>query len=531
VGVVIESHSSLGKVKDSNMKPAIRVLHVDDDLAFLKTGKQCLEVQGHFQVDDAPSVEEALEKLKKEDYDAVVSDYRMPGKDGLEFLRELRDAGNNIPFVMFTGRGREEVAIKALNLGADNYVDKNGCPEIVYAELAHDIHSAVKKAETEEALLKTEEKYRSLVNSAGTAIAVTDLEGRLTYVNEAFTDLLGYSAREMLGRPWIEFLHAEDRVHVQSLFQEIIVSGKEPRNFEFRGIRRDGCVLHLKTKPTRFGMNGKTLGFQAIIIDITLRKRAEQELQRFSSAVKMSPDGVVVTDLNGRIIEANDAATEFYRVYQKGDLVGKNVSELVIAEERETVLERMQEAIEKGSAKTHEYNTETQSGTKLSVEVTTTALKDREGKPYGFVSIVRNVTERRKKDEALKESDGKYRALIEQSLQGIVIAQGVPPRLIFANPAMVAISGYTSEELASISMECLIHRDDRTVFFNRLKERMEGKPTCSPNEYRAIRKDGKVVWIAVSSNRIEHNGQPAVQATFVDITRRRKAELEVSEKK
>lgn len=78
----------------------------------------------------------------------------------------------------------------------------------MYAELAHDIHSAVKKPKTEEALLKSEEKYRSLVNNAGTAIAVTDLEGRLTYVNEAFTDLLGYSAREMLGRPWIEFLHS-----------------------------------------------------------------------------------------------------------------------------------------------------------------------------------------------------------------------------------------------------------------------------------------------------------------------------------
>mgnify|MGYP001592118673 CR=1 FL=1 len=519
--------SSLGNsptnVLDLASKQMIRVLHVDDDLTFLEIAKQCLEAQGRIQVDTVLSAEEALEKLREEEYDAVISDYQMRGKDGLEFLRELRDKGNFIPFIMFTGKGREEVAVRTLNLGADNYVNKNGAPETVYAELAHDIHSVVERAKAEEALLRSEEKYRSLVNDASTAIAVTDLDGRLTYFNRALIDLFGYSAQEMLGNPWIDFLHSEDRVRVQHLFQEILMSRKEPRNFEFRGIRKDGCVLHLMTKPTRLDTKGKTSGFQAIITDISERKKAEEEVQRFSSAVKMSRDGVVITDLNGIIIDANDAAARFYCARQKNDLVGKNAVDIVSPNEREAVLERMKEAAEKGSTELHEYRIETGLGDKSSIELTTTAMKDREGKPYGFVSIVRDVTERKRAALSLAESEAKYRTLVEQSLQGIVVAQGVPPRLVFANPAMIRMSGYTSEELSSLSLECMIHPEDRSAFFSRLEDRFEGKGSPFDNECRAIRKDGKVVWIDVSSSRIQYNGQPAVQATFIDVTERNKA--------
>jgi len=109
-------------------------------------------MQDSFQIDTASSVEEAMRKVEKEDYDAIVSDFQMPGKDGLEFLRELRQSGNSVPFVIFTGKGREEVAIKALNLGADQYFSKTGDPETVYSEPAHAIRSTIERKKAEEAL-------------------------------------------------------------------------------------------------------------------------------------------------------------------------------------------------------------------------------------------------------------------------------------------------------------------------------------------------------------------------------------------
>ena len=140
--------SSAKIVLDLNEK--IRVLHVDDDSGILKIAAQCLEMEGPIQVDTAISVDEALVKLEKEKYDVVVSDYQMPGKDGLDFLKTLRGKGNTIPFIMFTGKGREEVAIKALNLGANQYLNKVGETETVYVELAHTIIELAKARKAEE---------------------------------------------------------------------------------------------------------------------------------------------------------------------------------------------------------------------------------------------------------------------------------------------------------------------------------------------------------------------------------------------
>lgn len=137
VGQMEYSVESSVVVVDVDGKKSIKVLHVDDELGLLKIAKECLEMQGLFQVESACSVEEAIGKLERGGYDVIISDYQMPGKDGLEFLRELRQNGNAVPFVIFTGKSREEVAIKALNLGADQYLNKNGDPETVYAELAH----------------------------------------------------------------------------------------------------------------------------------------------------------------------------------------------------------------------------------------------------------------------------------------------------------------------------------------------------------------------------------------------------------
>ncbi|UCF59330.1 MAG: response regulator [Candidatus Bathyarchaeota archaeon] len=135
--------SSSKAAADLTEKTPIQVLHVDNEAGFLKVSKQCLEMQGAFQVDTASSVEEAMKKLRKKTYDAVLCDYVMPEKSGLEFLKELRENGSSIQFVMFTVKGG--VAIKALNLGADHYVNKIGNPETLYNQLAHSILDAVER--------------------------------------------------------------------------------------------------------------------------------------------------------------------------------------------------------------------------------------------------------------------------------------------------------------------------------------------------------------------------------------------------
>ena len=130
----------LGLIKDA----LIRVLHVDDDDDFLIISKRFLERQGSFQIETASSVNEALQKIKQQKYDVIISDYQMPEMTGLDFLKELRAGENDVPFILFTGECGEEITMEALNLGADRYFNKNGNLEVVYVELAHSLKKAVK---------------------------------------------------------------------------------------------------------------------------------------------------------------------------------------------------------------------------------------------------------------------------------------------------------------------------------------------------------------------------------------------------
>lgn len=184
-------------VKPSTKLYLIQVLHVDDDIGFLRVAKQCLELFGRFEVDTAHSADVAKGKMKMKAYDVVVSDYMMPEKDGLQFFKELRQEGDKTPFIMFTGKGREEVAIKALNLGTDGYFNKLGKPETVYGELAHGIFQALKITKAEEALRESEERYRLLFEQSPIGIGILSLNGVVVDANKAMQTITGYSKAEL----------------------------------------------------------------------------------------------------------------------------------------------------------------------------------------------------------------------------------------------------------------------------------------------------------------------------------------------
>ena len=112
-----------------------RILYVDDEPGLLEVSKLFLERSGEFSVGTVTSAAAALTLLAEQKYDAIISDYQMPGMDGIEFLRNVRAGGSTIPFIIFTGRGREEIVIQALNEGADFYLQKGGEPVSQFAEL------------------------------------------------------------------------------------------------------------------------------------------------------------------------------------------------------------------------------------------------------------------------------------------------------------------------------------------------------------------------------------------------------------
>jgi len=193
----------------------IRVLHVDDENLHLDLTKEYLGTlfRNQITVDSLSDPFQVMKKLEGNDYDCLVSDYRMPKIDGIELLKQLRDQNNRIPFIMLTGRGREEVAIEALNIGADHYIKKGTDLESQYLELGHVIKKVVHHRRTENRLRESEQIFQLLSeqNLLGTIILQ---DGQIKYVNSMVTDVIEYSAEEMMSWKPNEFalmFHPDDR--------------------------------------------------------------------------------------------------------------------------------------------------------------------------------------------------------------------------------------------------------------------------------------------------------------------------------
>jgi CheY-like chemotaxis protein len=134
----------------------ISILFVDDEPALLDVGKIFLEENEGYSVQCALSGKDAIDLMAAGKYDAIVADYQMPGMDGITLLKKVREANKTLPYILFTGRGREEVAIEAINEGADFYLQKGGSARAQYAELAHKIRVAVERRVAEAAFKESE---------------------------------------------------------------------------------------------------------------------------------------------------------------------------------------------------------------------------------------------------------------------------------------------------------------------------------------------------------------------------------------
>lgn len=172
-----------------------------------------------------------------------------------------------------------------------------------------------------------------------------------------------------------------------------------------------------------------------------------------------------------------------------------------------------------------------QTGAKKTVEIGSTFVFSN-NKPVGSLAMVRDITQRKRAEQALKESEAKYRSLVEQSLNGILIAQGPTPHIAFVNKTMSDILGYTPEELTVFSpqqIEKMVPDEDLEQFRTSLRERPEGKDLPARYEVRAIRKDGNVIWLGVSSRLIIYDERAAVQLMFADINERKTTEQTLAE--
>ena len=176
------------------------VLYVDDDKNLLGLHKIFMEKSGTFKIDTASSAAEALDRIKDTRYDAILSDYQMPEMDGIEFLKLVRSRHGNLPFILFTGRGREDVVIEAVNNGVDYYIQKGPDFPAMIADSGHKIVRAIERRQFEGDLKKSRQQLTDIINFLPDATCVIDTAGRVISWNRAMEIMTGIPQSEMIGK-------------------------------------------------------------------------------------------------------------------------------------------------------------------------------------------------------------------------------------------------------------------------------------------------------------------------------------------
>jgi CheY-like chemotaxis protein len=182
-----------------------RVLYVDDEPGLLEIGKFFLEMGGQFSVDIITSAPAALTLLRSQIYDAIISDYEMPRMDGIEFLKEVRSNFGEVPVLLFTGKGREEIVIQAIDNGVDFYVQKGGEPRSQFADLGQKVRVAIERRQAIDQVRDSEQRLADVINFLPDATFAIDTEGQVIIWNKAIEELTGVPAADMLGKGDYEY--------------------------------------------------------------------------------------------------------------------------------------------------------------------------------------------------------------------------------------------------------------------------------------------------------------------------------------
>lgn len=290
----------------------ISVLFVDDESVQLAVGKTFLEKSGEFSVDTLGSGQEALASENLQRYDAIVSDYQMPGLDGIGLLQRIRSSGNTIPFILFTGKGREEIVIQALDLGADFYVRKCGQPDAQYAELGHKIRMAVHQQrdrlavrEADLAVRENLERYHLILKNANEGIMVNELTprgpGKFLEANDAACRILGLTSEEMHKVSLVDLDTPEMKKRGPEILREI--QKKRHATFQTRYLTKDKCEKLLEISVSLFELMGRPT-LLSVVHDITEQKKGEQALRHANKKLSLMTS-ITRHDIRNQLLALN----------------------------------------------------------------------------------------------------------------------------------------------------------------------------------------------------------------------------------
>jgi len=389
----------------------------------------------------------------------------------------------------------------------------------------------------EKRVLDEAKKYRSLLEHVSDGIIVADQDGKITFFNKRAEKMLGYDAKEIEGKDVFSIVPQKYRnggKKARNNFLKTGASNSVRKAYEAAALRKNGFEVPVEISLNAFKTAG-SINFVASLRDIAGRKEAElriRETRNFLEQVfETSMDGILVNDEKGAITFVN-SAIEMMTGYKRDELIGQHVSMLVsrTEEDQKAGQQKMEEVMEKGKL-SFEVVWSRKDGTPLIVEQSSAITKDEKGNITGGVSVVRDIGERKKAENELRETKDFMENVIEASVDGIIIMDGIG-NIISVNSAIEKITGIKRKELIGTHISQFTPLDD--------KERKKIRATLMEDffekgyarfDYTWQKENGNIVEMEQISNLVKDEQGNGVAAISIvrDITERRKSEKETKE--
>ena len=445
----------------------------------------------------------------------------MPGCDGLEFLEYVREDHGKIPFILYTGKGSEEIASKAISTGVTDYLQKETGTDH-YTVLANRIENAVQQYRSQRAVEATEQKLSQIAERTDDILFMFDESwNELLFINSAYEDIWGGSISELRENPrsFLDYVHPDDRdIAEQSI--ERLQRGKSD-TVEYRVITDDGDQRWVRgeTKPI-LDDAGELFRITGFVRDITDQKEHEQDLQARATAMEAATDGIAILNEDQEFVYVNEAHAGIYGYEDPDQLLGESwrvcYDDAEIARFESEILSQLAE-----NGSWHGEMTVTAAdGQTIHQDLTLKRLDD--GR---VVCAVRDITEQRERKRELE----RYKILVEEATDSIGVVNG-DGTIRYQNPAIERILGYDPDAFEGTTAFEYMHPDDRNEVMERFSELVTDESHRTDRvQYRMQHRDGSWRWLESEASSRTDTAHGGYVITSRDITERREREQQLKQ--